>query len=185
MLNFRFRPDNALRQKGRIIPCADRAGFTLVEVIIVVVIIAIASMMAVPMFSSATSMQVRSAADIVASDLEYAKSLAITKGQNYSVVFDKTTESYAINDQAGAVIAHPVKKGFNYQVNFRDDRRLNKVDIVNVDFDSTAKITFDYLGSPHNGSGSPLNSGTVRLQAGGVTITITVEPVTGFISIQN
>ncbi|MFH1718505.1 MAG: GspH/FimT family protein, partial [Planctomycetota bacterium] len=91
-------------------------GFTIVEIIIVVVIIAIAALAAVPMMSSAGSVQIRSAANMIMADLEYAKSMAISRGQNFSVVFDKNTESYRIEDQGGSVIPHPVKKGFDYAV---------------------------------------------------------------------
>ena len=160
-------------------------AFTMIEILIVVVIIGMAAMLAIPMFSSAASVQVCSAADIIAADMEYAKSMAISKGRNFSVVFDQTSESYSIKDQSGAVIKHPVKKGFDYIVDFSSDSRLDKVDIVNVDFDGTGEIRFDYLGSPYNGSGNPLNSGTISLRAGGASSTITVEPVTGFISISN
>ena len=152
-------------------------GFTMVEIIIVVVIIAIAALAAVPMMSSASSLQIRSAANMIAADLEYAKSMAISRGQDYSVVFNASTESYQIEDQVGAVIQHPVKKGFPYEINFQTDGRLSKVDIINVSF-AGSKVTFDCLGSPVN------NGGFVTLQADGTTKTITVEHITGFISIQ-
>ena len=160
-------------------------GFTLVEVIIVVVILSIAAMMAIPMMSSAGSVQIRSAADAIAADLEYAKSMAISRQRMYSVVFDTSSESYQIQDDTGTVIKHPVKRGFDYIIDFKNDNRMKKVDIFSVNFDSTAAIKFDYLGSPYNGSGSPLNSGNITLQADGSAITVTVEPVTGFISISN
>ena len=151
-------------------------GFTMVEIIIVVVIIAIAAMAAVPMMSSAASFQIRSAANMIAADMEYAKSMAISRGENFSVVFDEITDSYQIEDQVGAVIQHPVKKGFNYVVDFQNDSRLSKVDITNANFKAAKSVTFECLGSPIDG-------GTVTLQADGTTKTITVEPVTGFISI--
>jgi prepilin-type N-terminal cleavage/methylation domain-containing protein len=161
------------------------SGFTLIELIIVVVIISIAALTAVPMMSSAASVQIRSAANMISADLEYAKSMAISRGQKFSVVFDKNTESYRIEDQDGNVIPHPVKKGFSYVINFQNDGRLNKVDIFDADFDGTSEVKFDYLGSPYNGNTppAPLNSGVISLQAGGVTATVSVEPVTGFISI--
>lgn len=159
-----------------------RSAFTVIELLIVVVIIAIAAMTAIPMMSSAASVQIRSAANMVAADLEYAKSMAIARGQKFSVVFDKDADSYSIKDQAGNVIAHPVKKGSNYVIVFQD-KGLDKVDIADVDFDGTSTIKFDYLASPYNGSNNPLNSGVIELQAGSITITIAIEPVTGFISI--
>jgi prepilin-type N-terminal cleavage/methylation domain-containing protein len=141
-------------------------GFTLIEIIIVIVILAIAAMTAIPMLSSAGSVQIRSAANMIAADLEYAKSMAISRGQDYSVEFDESSESYSIYKEGDASpIDHPVKKGFPYTIDFKNDGRLNKVD-----------ITFNCLGSPYYG-------GTINLNADGSTATITVEPVTGYISI--
>lgn len=160
------------------IPVRANVGFTLIEIIIVVVILAIAAMTAIPLMSSAGSVQIRSASNMIAADLEYARSMAISRGQNYSVAFDDSTESYSIKDQSDTVIPHPVKKGFPYTIDFQNDSRLNKVDIAGVNFNSTDIVTFDCLGSPDNG-------GTISLDAGGPTATITVEPVTGYISISN
>jgi len=161
-------------------------GFTLLEILIVIVVIGIAALIAVPMMSSAASMQIRAAVNMIAADLEYAKSTAISRGQNYSIVFAPSGDSYQIQGPDG-VIDHPVKKGFQYIVNFRSDSRLGQVDIVNADFNpnSSQTITFDYLGSPYSGTGTsnPLNSGIITLQAGGITKRVRVEPVTGYISI--
>jgi prepilin-type N-terminal cleavage/methylation domain-containing protein len=157
-------------------------AFTLIELMIVIVIIGIAAAIAVPMISSAASFQIRSAANMVAADLEYAKSLAIGTGQNYSVVFDAANNRYWIVAGTGGTvdtaIEHPVKKGFKYVIDFDSDadRRLDDVTVTNPDFGGSSTVTFDSLGSPSNG-------GTVVLQAGGLTRTITVTPVTGFISV--
>ena len=164
---------------------ASEAGFTLIEVMLVIMIIAIAAVVAIPMMTSAAGIQLRSAANMIAADLEYAKSMAISRQRMYKVVFDASTETYQIED-SGGVIDHPVRKGFQYIVNFSGDSRLNKVDIVSVNFDSTAEVGFDYLGSPYTDDGSdPLNSGAITLQADSTTMTVTVEPVTGFITITN
>jgi len=152
-------------------------GFTIIEIVIVVVIIGIAALVAVPMMSSAASLQIRSAANMIAADLEYARSMAISRGQKYSVVFDQVAESYKIIDPLGNVIQHPVKKGFTYVIDFQNESKLNKVDISIAVFDTDQTVVFDCLGSPDS-------EGNVVLQADGETKTITVEPVTGFISIQ-
>ena len=161
-------------------------GFTIIELLIVVVILAIAAMAAIPLSSSAAGTQLRSAAQMVAADLEYAKSMAISRGQSFSVVFDEGAESYRILDQNSNLIKHPVKKGFDYIVDFSGDSRLSKVDIFDADFDGTDVVKFDYLGSPYSfdGTTKPLNSGSITLQAGTMTLTVNVEAVTGFISVQ-
>jgi Tfp pilus assembly protein FimT len=140
------------------------------------VIITIAALTAVPMMSSASSVQIRAAANMIAADLEYAKSMAISRGQNHSVRFDQAADSYQVEDQDNSVIPHPVKKGFDYIVDFGNDTRLNRVDLTGANFSGNPDVEFDSLGSPDNG-------GTVSLQAGTATMTITVEPITGYISI--
>jgi prepilin-type N-terminal cleavage/methylation domain-containing protein len=180
---FQVRERRFSKMPGLIYPranvCGSRgscAGFTVVELLIVVVILSIVALTAVPMMSSAAGIQIRSAANMIAADVEYARSMAISHGRNFSVEFDKNADSYRIVDLNG-VIQHPVKKGFTYVVDFRNESRLNRVDITNANFGTYPTVEFDCLGSPVNG-------GTVNLQAGTVSATITVEPVTGFVSIQ-
>ncbi len=157
-------------------------GFTLIEVLVVVVIMLIAGMIAIPMMSSAAVTELKAAANMVSADLEYAKSIAIAKGQIYSVQFDAGAESYSVRDQNGNTITHPVS-GVDYVVDFSADSRIDQVTISSVNFDSTNEVKFDYLGSPLDGGGGSLSSGTVTLEANGQTMTIEVEPVTGYISI--
>jgi len=172
-------------------PRIVRHGFTMIELMIVVAIIAIAAAIVVPMTSSAGSMQLRAAVTMVAADLEYAKSMSISRGHRYAAVFTKTTESYQIEDLSepvgdpNRIIDHPVRKGFKYIVNFATDSRLSQVDVVDANFDATDTVSFDYLGSPLNGSDTNLNSGVITLRAGGITRTVSVEPVTGYIAISN
>ena len=160
-------------------------GFTLTELLIVVIILGIAAAVAIPMMSSASSMQLRAAAGMVAADLEYAKSMSISSGQRYAVVFNAANETYEIRDPNNVVIKHPVNISHNYVVDFANDGRLNRVDIVSANFDGNSTVKFDYLGSPFNQADADLNSGVITLQAGGVNKTVSVEPVTGFISVSN
>jgi prepilin-type N-terminal cleavage/methylation domain-containing protein len=166
-----------------------RKAFTIIEIIVVVVIISIAAMMAIPMISSAGSTQVRSAANMLAADLEYARSISITRGSNFSVVFDKANETYSIQDSSGNIIEHPIRKGSDYAVNFLTNGSLGKV-VINdavINPGPTQTVTFDYLGSPYSGAGTttPLNSGEIQLKADNVVKKVTIEAVTGYITIVN
>ena len=104
--------------------------------------------------------------------------MAISRQRTYAVAFAESGESYQIEDSNSNVIEHPVRKGFNYVVDFTSDSRIDKVRISDADFSGAGRVEFDYLGSPDS-------SGTVSIQADGITTTITVEAVTGFISISN
>jgi Tfp pilus assembly protein FimT len=153
-------------------------AYTLVEMFIVMVILAIIAAIAVPLYTSAASTEVKAAANMIASDLEYAESMAMSTGRNYSAVFDASAESYSIKDCNNQVISHPVHVGTRFIVNFANDSRLNKVDIVSA-FGSTTTsvVTFDYLGAPSN-------SGSILLRSDGITMTVKVAPVTGYVSIE-
>lgn len=162
---------------------STRLGFTLAEIIVVIVILAIASLVAIPVFSTGADMQVRSAANKIAADLDYAKGLAVTHQKNYTVAFTPSAESYQIQDNTGTAIDHPMRSGL-FVEDLSADRRISRVDIVDTNFDSEA-ITFDYLGAPYSGTdtSSPLNSGRIILTADTFTLYVDIEPVTGYVTI--
>ncbi|MHC4555637.1 MAG: hypothetical protein ACYSUS_10255, partial [Planctomycetota bacterium] len=58
-----------------------------------------------------------------------------------------------------------------------------------ADFDGVVSnaVTFDYLGSPYSGTDTtaPLNSGQILLQATDFSITVSVEPVTGYVTMSS
>jgi len=164
-----------------------KSGFTLIELIVVAVILGIAALIAVPMFSGAADMQVRAAANRIAADLDYAKGLAVTHQKNYSVVFNTGNESYQIKDQTGTVIEDPVRPGSQYVVNLKADSNFSRVNIATAVFNSPMyqTITFDYLGSPYDTTGAALNTGRITLQADSFTIYVDVEPMTGYVTISS
>ncbi len=164
---------------------STRLAFTLLEIIIVIAIIAVAALFAVPMFSQAADVQLRTAANMVAADIEYAKSLAITRQQPHSVVFDTVNHAYKVCDETGTPVAHPLTPDGLLSISFGADPRLKKVRVAAVNFDGAGDnaITFDYLGSPSSATRELLDPGTVTLAADGMTLNITIEPVTGYVSI--
>lgn len=161
-----------------------RAGFTLTELLMVVVILLIGALAVIPMMSSSASVQVEAAADMLAADLEYAKSLAISHSGVYRVSFNLSQNYYQVMNSFGTVVDHPVKHQ-DFIVDFDALGDLDRVKIDSANFDGSNELRFDYLGSPYNGNGcgSALNSGTITLKAGSVEMGITVEPVTGMIKV--
>lgn len=165
----------------------NKKAFTLVEILLLVVILSIIGLCALPMIGSASTMQVKAAATKIAADLEYAKSMAISRQKNYSIVFDIDNEKYQIQDDSGNVICDPLQTSKDFVVDFKKDSRINQVNILSVDFDSAVAVTFDYLGSPYSGTSSNAlidGSNGITLKAGDTQMQILVEPVTGYINIR-
>lgn len=165
---------------------ASYKGFTLIEMILVIVILGMVAACVVPMLTSAASFQVQSAADLVAADIEFARSLSISRQEPYTVVLNTIDHSIEVKDSSGNVINHPVS-GKPFRFVFTEDSRVSSVRINSANFDGYTSVTFDDLGSPYSGSNlsSPMNSGEVVLSAEGYSCKVKIEPVTGYIRIIN
>jgi prepilin-type N-terminal cleavage/methylation domain-containing protein len=165
-------------------------GFTLVELILVVFILAIAALVAVPMFSSAADIQVRATANRIAADLDYARGLAITRQKNFWVEFDDASESYELwwnNPASGTdeIFTNPLTNA-DFIVDLANDSRTGGVNIDSADFDGETAITFDYLGTPYVAGGPLIAQGVITLKSrdGSFSLTVTVEPMTGCVTIE-
>jgi prepilin-type N-terminal cleavage/methylation domain-containing protein len=162
------------------------AGFTMIEILMVVVILAVAAMIVVPTLSSAADMQIRSAANTIAADLDYARGLAVTHQKNYTVIFDAGAASYEIQDDTGATITNPLTNQ-PFAVDIDADSRLSQVNIADADFDGDVSVTFNYLGAPFDSGGGTMDSGTITLQddSGSFALYVKVEPATGYVTIDD
>jgi prepilin-type N-terminal cleavage/methylation domain-containing protein len=72
----------------------NRAGFTLIEMMIVVVVMGLAMMIAVPRFRASSKTKARMAATLLTSDIELARSKAMAHRATVRVVFTAATNSY-------------------------------------------------------------------------------------------
>ena len=171
-----------------------RSAFTLVEVLVVVVIIGIASAVVVPQLSSRDDLRAAAAARVIMADLMYAQNMSITSQLHHYLVFNTTTQSYSVVNSAGMTtpINHPVNQTA-YTVNFGSggSTALQSMTIDSVSFQGTgatvySTIGFDELGKPlaYTGSGGDqdLSTGTVTIRSGSYKLQISIEPYTGQLS---
>jgi|WetSurMetagenome_2_1015567.scaffolds.fasta_scaffold42897_2 Tfp pilus assembly protein FimT len=170
-------------RRGRSTPRLSTGAFTLVEILVVVIVITIAALIVLPNIGSAANTQVVSAAGVLQSDLEVARSMALTTQIPYSIVFSPDLQAYKVVSNYGGgayasttAVNHPVNVGQAYQVTLASLNKMSAVRVANVNFNSHTYVTFDSLGTP-------ASAGTVTLQGGSVTMVVTVQSLTGVIDV--
>jgi len=161
----------------------NSAGFTLVEIIIVLIIMGIAVAVAIPRMSSGADFQVTSAARMVAVDLQYAQNHAIASQKKVRAVFDPAAGTARGNYKlvyadTSVPIEHPINKG-PYEVSFTQMKEFGALKLLSAAFGpggANNYVEFDPIGAPDN-------SGSVVMQAGTVTYTVTVAAITGKVTV--
>ena len=149
-------------------------GFTLIEILVVLVIMAIAAAIIVPSAAGTDDVRASSAAKLIAMDLEYAQSIAVTHQDPVTVTFSPDGESYSLTNASGALV-HPMSKS-TYATDFKTLDGFEDVDVVSAGFAGGQAIAFDELGTPDNG-------GDVTVQVGPHAYQISVGPATGKVSV--
>jgi prepilin-type N-terminal cleavage/methylation domain-containing protein len=159
-----------------------QAAFSLVEILVVILILAIAAAIVVPNIGSAGDSEAISAARVMKSDLEVARSMALTTQHPHAVVFSADRQSYKIvanyagEDYASAVaVAHPVLGNKSFVVHLASQNGMSNVAVVSVSFDGATYVTF-------NSQGDPSSGGTVTLRSGSTQMQIAVAGLTGAIT---
>ena len=70
------------------------AGFTLVEVLMVVLLMSVLAAIALPSMNPSIHDQLQAVAEIVANDMAYGRSLAVANNGTYRFTFDLTNNQY-------------------------------------------------------------------------------------------
>jgi prepilin-type N-terminal cleavage/methylation domain-containing protein len=73
-----------------------QCGFTLVELLIVISLMTIMAGLLIPTFNPGMTQRLESAADVVAADLAWVRSLAVSNNSSYRVTFDTAANEYVL-----------------------------------------------------------------------------------------
>lgn len=87
-----------------LLSCRAHAGFSLIELLLVISIMAIVAGLVLPNSNPATHDQLLAAARILAGDLAYARSLAVTYASPYRITFDTTKNRYTLQNSEGKTL---------------------------------------------------------------------------------
>jgi type II secretion system protein H len=170
-----------------------RRGFTLVEILTVVVILGIASAIIIPQLGSRNDLIAAAAARTVMADLLYAQNRAIATQKPHFVQFAGSSYTVSTRDTSASArytITNPVSRA-PYIVSLgTQGTGLSDASIASVDFATQPVMGFDELGSPFSyipasNTLTPLaQTGTITISSGSFNLQILVEPYTGELTVQ-
>lgn len=165
---MRVRGTSPFTERGR------ASGFTVLELVLVVVMVALLAVFAAPQVFTSQSITLPATAARVASSIRYTQSLAMSRGQRYRINFTGTT--YQITDMGGAPIVQPLTastaavsvapaalSGFNPPL-------------------TGGYVAFDGKGVPYVSAATPLaGMATITLTAGTEVASVAIAPETGHV----
>jgi prepilin-type N-terminal cleavage/methylation domain-containing protein len=170
-----------------------RRGFTLAEILTVLVILGIASAIIIPQIGTRSDLIAAAAARSVMADMLYAQNRAIATQKPHFIEFNGQTYTVSTRDTSASAlytITNPISNA-PYTVTLgAQGSGLANASIASVSFSSQTMMGFDELGSPFSyikGSNTmtPMaETGTVTISSGPINLQILVEPYTGELTVQ-
>lgn len=187
----------------RNVPIFRCAGYTIIELVIVVAILGVIAAVAVPSLSSGSDAKLRLAATEVASAIRFARSEAIRTGEGHGLTISQETQTVTVEKydlttspiSTLYTLSQPIdKQPYDFNVNTRSTTQGVTISNSQDAFNFTGlgrgrSLIFDAYGTPKwiVGSGPTthlLEDGVVELSLGNRQVFVNVAPITGRVTVQ-
>ncbi len=181
---------------------ATPRSYTLIELIIVMAVLALAAALLVPNMVGTDSMTVQAAVRLLIADLSFAQSDALANQEFRRVVFYADGAGYCIlnvdaydwvtpldlNDPSVNYVYDPLGSMGQYIVDYTVDNRFEGVLITEATIDNVVltnrpEITYDELGGTVQSSSAPGLGGSIVMTFKDSSYRITVAPFTGKLTV--
>lgn len=169
-----------------------RRGYTLMEVLVVVVILGILGSMVVPSVGGSTALRTQAAVRAIVADITFAQSDALSYQSPRAVMFDEDENWYTLVEVNGATLDADADAlydskgpGERYRVDL-DEVNFGGAFIANVSFNGGSDLIFDELGGPTPAAGdtSLSTGGSLEVRGTEVAYRINVAPFTGRVTVE-
>jgi type II secretory pathway pseudopilin PulG len=177
-------------------------SYTLIELILVMAVLALAAAMLVPQLVGRDALTVQAAIRLLIADLSFAQTDALANQEFRRVVFYDNGAGYCLirvpsaawvtpadlSDPSVDYVYDPLGNMGQYIVDFFEDDRFEGVEITAADIDGTTlppgrpEITYDQLGGTVNGA-APGTGGNVVVSFGDESYRIDIAAFTGKLTV--
>lgn len=157
-------------------------GFSLAEVMVVLILLGISAAVVIPQFGSDIEQHALAAARTITFDLQYAQDLAVTSRSPVIADFASMPGQYRLADSGNQTLTHPIThKSYLVELGSRPQWAALTVSVQLVDQATqtpTTALTFDALGTPGA-------AGTITLSHEdlGRNVVLTVHAATGRVTV--
>jgi prepilin-type N-terminal cleavage/methylation domain-containing protein len=148
-------------------------GFTLIELVAVMVIVAVLAAVAVPSLDRLGQTRAAMAARQLLRDVTFARQRAVATGTVTWVIFDPDSETWSVLAEDPAAPGRAGAGPLTDPATGRDHVQhlgvgsFVGVELISAAFDDDVEVGFDWLGRPLNAAEAPLAAdGTVTLSGG-------------------